>query len=172
MATGLDGSARTTPRVRAECQALQESTRALAARYGLSAKTVAKWRSRSTTADMPMAPAKPRSVRLLDAEEAMAVEFGCRTLFPLGDLLQHLCEILSQLTRGALHRCLAHLDTVVDSPAIHALRSTRNKQGKRDPVMHQAKKNDQCLFRDEGRIPLPMPAWYMAQYCRSPGQRG
>lgn len=161
MATGLDDSARITPRVLAECQALQESTRALAACYGLSVKTVAKWRSRSTTADMPMAPAKPHSVRLLDAEEAMAVEFGCRTLFPLGDLLEHLREVLSQLTRGASHRCLAHLDTIVDSPAIHALRSTRNKQGKRDPVLHQAKKNDQCLFRDEGRIPLPMPAWYI-----------
>lgn len=37
MATGLHGSARTTPRVRAELQASQESTRALAG-YGLSLK--------------------------------------------------------------------------------------------------------------------------------------
>ena len=51
MATGLHGAARTTPRVRAELQGSKESTRALAARYGLNAKTVAKWRKRSSTAD-------------------------------------------------------------------------------------------------------------------------
>jgi hypothetical protein len=48
MAAGLHGSARTTPRVRAELQASQEATRALAARYGLNEKTVAKWRKRTT----------------------------------------------------------------------------------------------------------------------------
>lgn len=106
MATGLHGSARTTPRVRAELQASQESTRALAARYGLNVKTVAKWRTRSTTADKPMGPAKPRSVRLSDAEEAMVVELRRCTLLPLDDLLGHLREPLPQLTRSALHRCL------------------------------------------------------------------
>ena len=47
MAAGLHGSARTTPRVRAELQRSQEATRRLAARYGLNPKTVAKWRRRS-----------------------------------------------------------------------------------------------------------------------------
>ena len=41
MAAGLHGSARTTPRVRAELQASQEGTRALAARHGLNPKTAA-----------------------------------------------------------------------------------------------------------------------------------
>ena len=45
MAAGLHGSARTTPRVRAELQAAQASTRALAAQYGLNPKTIAKWRA-------------------------------------------------------------------------------------------------------------------------------
>ena len=36
---------RAQPRVRAELQTSQGSSRALAARYGLNAKTVAKWRS-------------------------------------------------------------------------------------------------------------------------------
>jgi hypothetical protein len=54
MAAGLHGSARTTPRVRAELQAAQASTRALAARYRLNLKTVAKWRKRTTTIDRPM----------------------------------------------------------------------------------------------------------------------
>ena len=55
MAGLLHGSARTTPRVRAELQASQESTRALAARYGLPPKTVAKWQGRTSTADAPIA---------------------------------------------------------------------------------------------------------------------
>ena len=67
MAAGLHGSARTTPRVRAELQASQESTRALAARHGLNPKTVAKWRARQTTADTPMGPRQPRSTVLTGA---------------------------------------------------------------------------------------------------------
>lgn len=51
MGSILHGSARTTPRLRAELQASQESTRSLAARYGLNPKMVAKWRERTTTAD-------------------------------------------------------------------------------------------------------------------------
>ena len=106
MAAGLHGSARTTPRVRAELQASQASTRQLAARYGLNAKTVAKWRHRSTTDDAAMGPAKPRSTVLTEAEEAIVVEFRRRTLLPLDDVLGALRETIPRLTRSALHRCL------------------------------------------------------------------
>jgi transposase-like protein len=82
MAGGLHGSARTTPRVRAELQASQEATRVLAARYGLNPKTVAKWRGRATTADQPMGPSRPSSTVLSEAEEAIVVEFRRRTLLP------------------------------------------------------------------------------------------
>ena len=51
MAGSLHGSARTTPRVRAELQASQEATPTLAQRYGLSRTTVNKWRGRTTTTD-------------------------------------------------------------------------------------------------------------------------
>jgi len=51
MAAVLDGSPRTTPRVRAELQTSQASTQALAAPYGLNPETVAKWRARASTAD-------------------------------------------------------------------------------------------------------------------------
>lgn len=47
MASILHGSARTTPRVRAELQASKEAASVLAKRYGLSRTTVNKWRSRS-----------------------------------------------------------------------------------------------------------------------------
>jgi transposase InsO family protein len=106
MAAGLHGSARTTPRIRAELQASQEATGVLAARYGLNPKTVTKWRKRTTTADQPMGPAKPRSTVLTEAEEAVVVEFRRRTLLPLDDMLGCLRESIPKLTRSALHRCL------------------------------------------------------------------
>src|ERR671916_803751 len=106
MAAGLHGSARTTPRFRAELQAAKESTRALAARYGLNPKTVAKWRGRTGTADAPMGPARPRSTSLTEAEEAIVVEFRRRTLLPLDDVLGCLRETIPALSRSALHRCL------------------------------------------------------------------
>src|SRR5215208_3947520 len=106
MATGLHGSACTTPRLRAALQASQETTRTLPSHYGLNPKTVAKWRRRTTTADQPMGPAKPRSTVLTEAEEAIVVEFRRRTLLPLDDVLGCLRESLPKLTRSALHRCL------------------------------------------------------------------
>src|SRR5215210_4818247 len=106
MAGLLHGSARTTPRIRAELQASQEATRVLAARHGLNPKTVAKWRKRTTTADQPMGPTRPRSTTLTEAEEAIVVEFRRRTLLPLDDVLGCLRESIPKLTRNALHRCL------------------------------------------------------------------
>ena len=106
MAGVLHGSARTTPRIRAELQASQEATRVLAARYGLNPKTVQKWRKRTTTADQPMGPSRPRSTVLTEAEEAIVVEFRRRTLLPLDDVLGCLKDQIPTLTRSALHRCL------------------------------------------------------------------
>jgi len=84
MAGSFHGSARTTPRVRAELQASKETSGALAKRYGLSRNTVAKWRTRVTTDDAPMGPRSPHSTVLTTVEEAMIVEFRRRTLLPLG----------------------------------------------------------------------------------------
>lgn len=106
MAAVLHGSARTTPRVRAELQAAQASTRVLAAQYGLNPKTVAKWRARTGTADAPMGPSRPRSTVLTEAEEAIVVEFRRRTLLPLDDVLGCLRDTIPTLSRSALHRCL------------------------------------------------------------------
>ena len=49
-------------------KASKESARALAARYGLNAKTVRKWRRRATAADEPIGPKTPRSTVLTPAE--------------------------------------------------------------------------------------------------------
>ena len=106
MASVLHGSARTTPRIRAELQASKESARALAARYGLNAKTVRKWRKRTTTADEPMGPKTPKSTVLTPAEEAIVVAFRQKTLLPLDDVLGCLKDAIPNLSRSALHRCL------------------------------------------------------------------
>lgn len=71
----IHDSARTTPRIRTELQTSKESNRKLTACYRLSVKTVIKWRSRATTQDSRMGPAKPSSAKLTAAEEAMVVEF-------------------------------------------------------------------------------------------------
>src|SRR3954447_2139686 len=106
MAAGLHGSARTTPRVRAELQTAQATTRSLAARYGLNPKTVAKWRGRTMTADARMGPARPRSTVLTEAEQAIVVAFRRRTLLPLDDVLGCWRATIPKLSRRALHRCL------------------------------------------------------------------
>lgn len=105
MEAGLHGSARTTPRVRAELQASQAPTRALAVQYRLNPKTVAKWRSRTGTADAPMGPVRLRSTILTETEEAIVVEFRRRTLLPLDDVLGCLRESIPTLSRSALYRC-------------------------------------------------------------------
>jgi len=105
MGSSLHGSARTTPRVRAELQAAQASSRAIARAYGINPKTVLKWRNRDATADATMGP-KPRSTVLTEAEEAMVVEFRRRTLLPLDDVMGCLKDSIPKLTRSALHRCL------------------------------------------------------------------
>jgi hypothetical protein len=106
MAGSLHGSARTTPRVRAELQASKETTSTLAQRYGLSRTTVSKWRTRKTTDDAPMGPSAPHSTVLTLTEEAMVVEFRRRTLLPLDDVLGCLRDSVPKLTRSSLHRCL------------------------------------------------------------------
>lgn len=106
MASVLHGSARTTPRIRAELQTAQTPSRATALQYGINPKTVLKWRRRSTTADAPMGPKKPKSTVLTSAEEAIIVEFRRRTLLPLDDVMGCLRDAIPNLSRSALHRCL------------------------------------------------------------------
>ena len=64
MGNMLHGSARTTPRIRAELQRSKEKTSTLAERYGLSRTTGTKWRARTTTSDAPMGPSQPKSTVL------------------------------------------------------------------------------------------------------------
>jgi transposase-like protein len=92
--------------VRRAIQQSQERIVALAARYDVNAKTVAKWKKRSFVQDAPMGPKQPGSTVLTKEEEALIVVFRKHTLLPLDDCLSALQATLPHLTRSALHRCL------------------------------------------------------------------
>jgi transposase-like protein len=78
----------------------------LAARYDLNAKTVAKWRRRTTVEDAPMGPRQPHSTVLTAEQEAIIVVFRKWTLLALDDCLYALQASIPHLTRSSLHRCL------------------------------------------------------------------
>jgi transposase InsO family protein len=102
----LHGSARTTEAIRRAIQHSQASLRALARRYGVNPKTVAKWRARASVADQRTGPKDPRSTVLSPEDEAIIVAFRRHTLLPLDDCLYALQATLPHLTRSSLHRCL------------------------------------------------------------------
>jgi len=102
----LYGSATTTEAVRRAIQHSQESLRALAKRYGINQKTVAKWKKRGSVADLPTGPKDAHSTVLSLEEEAIIVAFRKHTLLPLDDCLHALQPTIAHLTRSSLHRCL------------------------------------------------------------------
>ncbi len=82
----LHGSATTTEAVRRTIQHSQESLRVLARRHGINPKTVAKWKKRTSTADVPTGPKEPKSTVLSPEQEAIIVAFRRHTLLPLDKL--------------------------------------------------------------------------------------
>lgn len=102
----LHGSATTTEAVRRAIQHSQASLRSLAKRYGINQKTVAKWKRRSSVADLPTGPKDPRSTVLSIEDEAIVVALRRHTLLPLDDCLYALQATIPHLTRSSLHRCL------------------------------------------------------------------
>jgi len=93
-------------RGRLAIQHSQESLRALARRHGVNQKTIAKWKKRSSTADLRTGPKEPRSTTLTIEEEAVVVPFRRHTLLPLNDCLYALQATIRRLTRSSLDRCL------------------------------------------------------------------
>jgi transposase InsO family protein len=87
----------------------QESLRALAKRYGITPKTVAKWRERSSVSDQRTGPREAKSTVLTVEEEAIIVTFRRYTFLPLDDCLYALRATIPNLTRSSLHRCLQRL---------------------------------------------------------------
>ena len=94
----LHGSATTTELVRRAIQDSQESLRALSKRYGINQKTVAKWKKRSSVADLPTGPKEAHSTVLSLEDEAVIVAFGRHTLLPLDDCLYAFQPTIPHLT--------------------------------------------------------------------------
>jgi hypothetical protein len=78
----------------------------LAGRYGINQKTVAKWKRRTSVADVRTGPKEPKSTVLTIEEEAVVVTFRKHALLPLDDCLYSLQATVPHLTRSSLHRCL------------------------------------------------------------------
>jgi transposase InsO family protein len=102
----LHRGATTTEAIRRAIQHSQASLRVLARRHGINPKTVAKWKKRSSVADLPTGPRTPRSTVLSIEHEAIIVAFRRQTLLPLDDCLYALLATIPHLTRSSLHRCL------------------------------------------------------------------
>jgi len=81
----LHGSARTTAALRRAIQDSQASLKELAGRYGINAKTVAKWRKRSSVEDAVMGPKQPHST-VLTEEQEMLLEYRKTILNALKDV--------------------------------------------------------------------------------------
>lgn len=79
------GSATTTATIRRAIQHSQASLRQLTTRYGINQKTVAKWKKRTSTADLRTGPKEPKSTVLSGEEEAIIVAFRRHTLLPRHD---------------------------------------------------------------------------------------
>jgi transposase-like protein len=80
--------------------------RILAKRYGINPKTVAKWKQRKSTLDLPRGPKSGRQGKLSAEEEDIIVRFREHTLLPLDDCLYALQAHIPHLSRSSLHRCL------------------------------------------------------------------
>jgi len=106
----LHGSATTTEATRRAIQNSEESLRTLSKRYGINQKTVAKWKKRTSVADLPTGPKDAKSTVLTLDEEAIIVAFRRHTLLPLDDCLYALQPTIPHLTRSSLHRCLQRHD--------------------------------------------------------------
>ncbi len=86
----LHGSATTTEAIRRAIQHSQESLRALANRYGINQKTVAKWKNRSSVADLPTGPKMQTRSRLYcrsKRRRSSSCLPSAHTLLPLDDCL-------------------------------------------------------------------------------------
>ena len=71
---------------------------------------MAKWRKRTSVADLPTGPKEAKFPVLTAGEEAIIVASRRHTLLPLDDCLHALQPVISHLTRSSRHRCLQRPD--------------------------------------------------------------
>lgn len=173
----LHGGATTTEAVRRAIHNSQESLRALAKRYGINQKTVAKWKQRETVGDFPTGPKEAKSTVLSIEEEAIIVAFRRHTLLPLDDCLYVLQPTMPHLTRSSLHRCLQR-HGISRLPEVEGNKPSK-KKFKAYPIgyfhidiaevqtaegklyLYVADRSLQRMSRhcENGRPPCPIPVW-------------
>ena len=106
MIVRLHKLARTTPAIRAEIAASDESIQTLAQRYGVSPMTVFKWKHRTSFEDRPHTPHRLPTT-LTAAQEIIAVQLRKTLLLSLDDLLAVMREFVNpDVSRSGLDRCL------------------------------------------------------------------
>ncbi|MFN3612256.1 IS481 family transposase [Tepidimonas sp.] len=106
MIVRLHKLARTTPAIRAEIAASNESIQTLADRCGVSPMTVFKWKHRTSFEDRPHTPHRLPTT-LTAAQEIIAVELRKTLWLSLNDLLAVMREFVNpQVSRSGLDRCL------------------------------------------------------------------
>lgn len=106
MLIALHKNARTTPAVRAEIAASDETASALAQRFGITEQTVYKWKKREVFGDRSH-PAHRLQTVLTPAQETVVVHLRRTLLLPLDDLLAVTREfICPHVSRSGRDRCL------------------------------------------------------------------
>ncbi len=111
MLIALHKNARTTPAVRAEIAASNETASVLAQRYGITEQTVYKWKKRNVFGDRSHTAHRLQTI-LTPAQEAIVVHLRRTLLLPLDDLLAVTREFLSpDVSRSGLDRCLRRYGT-------------------------------------------------------------
>jgi len=109
----------------------------LAKRYGINQKTVAKWKKRTATQDLPTGPKDVLSTILSIEDEALIVAFRKHTLLPLDDCLYALQATIPHLTRSSLHRYLPR----------HGISRLPEVTGDKEPRWHSAKYSSQACVQ-------------------------
>ena len=124
MIVKLHKNARTTPAIRAQLAASNESVAVLAKRFNLAPNTVRKWQARTDFNDRSHT-AHNLQTTLNSAQEHIVVYLRKKLLLPLDDLLNVTREFLCpEVSRSGLNRCLRR-------HGVGNLREmTRNNEGK------------------------------------------
>ncbi len=106
MLIALHKNARTTPAVRAEIAASNETASVLAQRFGITDQTVYKWKKRDVFGDRSHTAHRLQTV-LTPAQESVVLHLRRTLLLPLDDLLAVTREfICADVSRSGLDRCL------------------------------------------------------------------
>jgi transposase InsO family protein len=106
MRMNLHANATTTPKIRAYIQASTASASELAAEFGISRRTVERWRSRTTTQDHTSRPRRI-ATSLSAMEEDLVRALRTKLDLPLDDIVEVMRRcIRPELSRSAIHRCL------------------------------------------------------------------